>query len=383
MSIVAEFSMHICKASYDKATNTMRWRMTASDTQEDVFGEKMSLQLFKDFVERIEDNASVPFEFKSALREKSGWDGGMPYLSIAHYKSGQDESNVPGDVTSIYLDGDRLKAKGTFRDTELGRTVFKSIKEDIAGTSTFENKVRVSIGFLDFSHSHGDFVFNRRSLEDVCPMCEKRQGDKTYLEGQLVHLAFTRIPANERTDVSLEEKLMADEIKTKAEDAESIVGKNLAEALEVNKSAADVLVIKSEEPVAPVVVEEACGDKPKTEKMDDEEDEEEMANKKKKADMEKSLADILSAISELKSTVQATQAQQADAIETVKSAVEATNSEVAILKSEVDAAKLVTEKSKAVPAPRTATADVAKSAIPQKKLSQIDLLARRSVGITD
>ena len=38
------------------------------------------------------------------------WNGGMPYLSISHYKSGTGNKNVPGMPTKIYRDGNSLKA---------------------------------------------------------------------------------------------------------------------------------------------------------------------------------------------------------------------------------------------------------------------------------
>jgi hypothetical protein len=270
---ICSFEMYITKSRFDTKRNAMVWNMVASDDQKDYFGEMMSLQLFNDFIQRIESEQPLPEEYVSVIREKSGWVGGLPYVSVSHYKSGIDGANIAGDVDLVYVDGNKLKAKGTFRDTELGRAVFKSVNEDIAGTSTYPEKTRVSIGFLDMEHSHGDMVFTRKSISDKCPMCENGDGDIQYLKGQLVHLAVTRIPANDRTDVDLEEKMA---IKTKKEDAESIVGKTLAESLEVNKSVAeeDVLVVKSdivEEPVV-ALVEEAKKEEPVAE--DEEEDSE-------------------------------------------------------------------------------------------------------------
>lgn len=244
-SVITEMSMAITKASFDPKTETMRFRMVGSDVGPDVFGERMSLELFNDFVSRIETATPVAEPFKSILSEKSGWTGGMPYVSVAHYKSGIEGANIPADMEKVYVDGEKLKAVATCRDSVLGKAVYSALKDDLAGTSEYEDKIRVSIGFLDLKHSHGDFVFERNALENTCPMCENGVGDKVYLKGQLVHMALTRKPANPRTDTEVD---MAKEIKTKQDDAESIVGKALTDELEINKSTTEeveILTVKA------------------------------------------------------------------------------------------------------------------------------------------
>ena len=251
--ILKEMGMSITKASFDKTTGIQRFRMVCSDISADVFDEKMSLELFNDFTSRIDRSLEVPMPFKSILSEKSGWSGGMPYVSLAHYKSGKEGKNVPADTEKVYIDGEMLKATAACRDTPLGKAVFKALKDDLEGKSDYEEKVRVSIGFLDLSHSHGDYVFTRDTLEKVCPMCENEVGNKIYLKGQLVHLALTRAPANPRTDTEVD---MSKQITTKREDAESIVGESLVDEVEVNKSMLDdepeFLVVKAEV-AAPVI----------------------------------------------------------------------------------------------------------------------------------
>lgn len=260
---LTEFSMVVTKASISE-NGERKIRMSASDTGYDVYGERMSTELFNNFVRRIKGN-DVPPVFRSVLTEKSGWSGGMPYTSIAHYKSGVEGKNIPADITSVYVDGDVLKSIAVVRDTPLGNALWDAVKKDI--TEKRADRIRVSIGFLDLKHSHGDFVFTRDSLEKQCPLCENSsRNDKVYLDGILVHEAYTRVPANPRTDVEVE-KSMADEIKTKADDAASIVGDELAAELEINKSTVgdDILVVKSEEPV----VEEKAAPAP----MEDDEEE--------------------------------------------------------------------------------------------------------------
>ena len=134
--IVEEMDTFICKASIDPSGN-MRLRLVASDTTEDSYKEKMSVQLFRSFVSRIESGAKVPDWCREVLDEKSGWDGGMPYCSISHYKSGIDGKNIPADSDAVYVDGSTLKARVKCRETEIGRSLFHSIKEDIDGKSKF------------------------------------------------------------------------------------------------------------------------------------------------------------------------------------------------------------------------------------------------------
>lgn len=237
---LAEFSMAITKATMKDGV--MRFRSVNSDIDEDYYGERMSKELFQDFIAHIENNDPIPEPFKSVIAEPD-WDGGMPYLSIAHYKSGEGRKNVPGEPSNVYLDGKALKSTGILYDTPLGRAVFKSLQKDLVEKR--DDKIRVSIGFLDTEHTHGDkYTFTRKSLTDKCPLCKEGVGDKIYKKGHLVHLALTRVPANPRTDVEVEKSMT-----TKREDAESIIeDEEVIKGLDLKSQAEDVLVIKSDNP---------------------------------------------------------------------------------------------------------------------------------------
>jgi len=253
---MAEFSMVITKASIpDKKSRTMRLSMVTSDTGEDAYEERMSTELFNDFVQRIDTSSPVPEPFDTVLQD-GDWKGGMPYPSISHYKSGNGQ-NVPGEIERVYVDGDKLKANAVLHDSPLGQAVWKSVCQDIEDREkpleerAFENPVRISIGFLDLEHKHEledgeDYIFTRSDINQKCEKCAEGVNHKVYLKGQLVHLAFTRVPANPRT--SVEVMRMADDevIKTKKDDAKSIIG-DLAEEL-VGKSTVedDVLVVKDD-----------------------------------------------------------------------------------------------------------------------------------------
>lgn len=237
-----EFSLTIKRASFDAETNTMRWRADTTNTYEDSYGDSMSSELFADFLSRIESKESPPEEFKSEF-----WSGGIPYLSISHYPDLNGDA-VPGEVEKVYVDGDYLKAKGTFNNTPLGKACWNAIKSDLNTKS--ENPVRISIAFLDYAHSHGDYTFERKSDTDICPMCllsllKGEMPKRQFKKGHLIHFAMTRVPVNVDT-IMEEDKSMT----TRMEDAASIVGEDLAEEIEqksalIGKSEA-MLVVKSE-----------------------------------------------------------------------------------------------------------------------------------------
>lgn len=250
----AEFSLRIDRASYDKATNERRFRAVASDTDEDKRSDNMSLELFGDFLSRINTGEPVPEDFQS-----DWWKGGMPYLSVSHYPD--FNGKVPGVIDAVYMDGNYLKSKGKFNDTPLGHKCFETICSDLYGdTKEREDKVRISIAFLDYMHKHksNGYTFDRMIEEEnaICPECLKEmikgasQG-KIYLKGHLIHLALTRVPVNTRTSMEVD-KSMANKILTRKDDAATIVGDELAEEMEkeaelVGKS--EALVIRSEEEV--------------------------------------------------------------------------------------------------------------------------------------
>lgn len=246
---LAEFYLHFSKASYDKSTGTRRWAAAASDTDADAYSDNMSIQLFQDFLSRIEAKDLPPEQFRSDF-----WSGGLPYLSLSHYLDLEGKA-APGVTESVYIDGNFLKARGTFSNTPLGQACFDAVCKDMYGDVPHpEGKIRISISFVDWMHQHksGGYVFTRNTLEDVCSECVKEQSEGnhfglTFLKGQLIHLALTRVPVNTRTSVEVI-KSMA--IQTRRDDAASIVGDELANEIDtqsqlVGKSQV-ALVTKSE-----------------------------------------------------------------------------------------------------------------------------------------
>lgn len=231
---IQEFSMYISKSSLYKGE--MRWQAVNSDTEWDLYGERMSLELYRSMIGKINSKTPPPEQFADAITSDY-WKGGMPYLSIAHYSDGNGKA-VPGDVRELFIDGNQLKAKGALHESSLGRAVWKSLKQDEINykNGTDENRIRISIAFLDLAHKHGENgkVFVRDSISSSCEECKRGVGEKIYLDGYLVHLALTRVPVNPRTVMEVED-IMAKKSKptTKKEDAVSILGDtNLADAVE-------------------------------------------------------------------------------------------------------------------------------------------------------
>lgn len=252
-SEIAQFSMSIVKASFEKENQIMRWRSVNSDTDPDLSQEAMSPELFADFVSRIESKSPIPKPFDEVVCEED-WCGGVPYLSISHYRSGPKAKNVPGDVESVYVDGKLLKSTGTLYTTPLGFAVFSALNRDLYKKKSDgspevppEERIRISIGFLDLEHKHilddgEEKVFARTDVGQVCELCNSDIGRKIYTKGQLVHLAMTRVPMNPRTLMEVDKSM---DIKTKEDDAKSIVG-DLADELEEESTVEKALVVKAD-----------------------------------------------------------------------------------------------------------------------------------------
>lgn len=237
--------LYITKATHDG--KVMRFSATNSDTDYDSYDERMSLALYEDFIFNIKNDIPVPPLFRDLVCSDF-WDGGMPYVSLSHYPDLNGDA-VPGEPVQLYIEGNKLKAKGILFDSPLGHAVWRSLKAD--KNKSPDEKIRISIGFLDLAHKHGEDgeLFVRDSLNAVCPQCSAGVGDKIYVKGYLVHLALTRVPVNKRTEMVLEEKSMATKgKKTRKEDAASIVGEDLAKEIDEKSKVqrSDVLVEMSD-----------------------------------------------------------------------------------------------------------------------------------------
>lgn len=246
---LTQFSLAIKKASYDPKSGEYRWRADVSDVDPDLYNDSMSMELYANFMKRIESGEKPPEEFCSDF-----WAGGMPYLSLSHYPDLNGDA-VPGVVDAVYIDGKFFKSKGRMNNTPLGKASWDALKKDLEHKSVVTdayNPVRMSIAFLDYKHQHkrNDFLFERSDENPICIECLKeaigaaeRKG-RTFLDGHLVHFALTRVPVNQRTIMEVDKSMT-----TRKEDASSIVGDELAEEIEkkselVGKS--EALVIKSD-----------------------------------------------------------------------------------------------------------------------------------------
>lgn len=253
--IIHEFPMIISKSSLYQGE--MRWSAVNSDTDWDLYGERMTLELYKGMIAKIKSNVPPPEPF-AELVTSDYWKGGMPYLSIAHYSDGNGNA-VPGDVRELFIDGNQLKAKGTLHDSPLGKAVWKSLKQDEVNykNDTDTDRIRISIAFLDLAHKHGEdgAIFRRKSFTDVCPECQRGVGEKIYVDGYLVHLALTRVPVNPRTIMEAEDAVAnKSNIRSKKDDAISVLGGDVELAEQVEKSGlefrSDAIIEMSDTPEA-------------------------------------------------------------------------------------------------------------------------------------
>jgi len=247
MSDPAHATMFISRVSKDRHTGARRWFATSSGIKTDAYGERMSVELFQDFIRRIDSRESVPTPFAS-----EAWQGGNPYLGVAHYLD-LDGYGIVGPANKVYIDSTILKARGEFRDTPLAVSAYDAIERDIKENRPPDDRIRISIAFIDWGHEHaGHGMFERKSLTDHCPMCEAGLAGKVYRKGHLVHLALTRKPAYPETEIGLEER---SSMQTKRDDAASIVGDKEADELERRAKPLQLrsegLVIKSEEAPTP------------------------------------------------------------------------------------------------------------------------------------
>ena len=268
-----EVPLFISRVSIDRQTGERRWYATASGIEKDLYKERMSVELYKDFITRIETREPAPEQFTS-----DAWTGGLPYLGIAHYLD-LDGYGIIGPTDQVYIDGKVLKMRGRFGDSELANKAYDAIQEDIANKTEQDERIRVSIAFIDWSHNHegvGSFV--RESLSQICPHCEEGVGEKIYVAGQLVHLALTRRPAYLDTDITLQERTMENKSSQK-EDAASIVGDDLAEELEERKALTQRADLEDVADGA-IVIKDKHGDPEDYE--DDEDDDDEKRKKKKR-----------------------------------------------------------------------------------------------------
>lgn len=228
-SAMAGLSLYFTKTQ----VQSRRWAATASDTLPDQHGDEATLELFSNF------------------QVRAATTGNYGYLSVAHYmdmevplelRSKFGDKTSAGPITEMFISDNRFRVRGTYAPTPLGTAVMQSVRADHAMRRPLEESVRLSLGFLDLKHSHRSdgFVFTRRSLSDVCPRCAAGEGGRRFLDGELVHIAVTRVPVNPRTpfDNDAEVQQMSDNaITTVRDDAASIVGEELADELEALNAA--------------------------------------------------------------------------------------------------------------------------------------------------
>lgn len=184
LELPTDLPLYISKANLDDDGH-MTFLGTASDTKKDVYTDKMTVDLFEGFIK----------EFR-----------GDEYVCLSHYKRLDDGSGEIGRIDKIYLDGNYLKVKGNFNETPLGKATYNAIRKDRRDDVPVERRVRLSIGFYDRYHKHGNDLEWRYDNEKPAPCvhCLLGMKEKSYLYGIFDHVAATRRPANRRTDIEVD-----------------------------------------------------------------------------------------------------------------------------------------------------------------------------------
>lgn len=236
-----------------------RIHMVASDTEKDSASDHATLTLYNDFVRRADLTNNPPF---LSLSHKP-----KPVSVSARLRDKIGRHGVPGFMTDIGIDEIRgllLLSGYIYQDNDLGRTVYRALEDD-RDNPDYDTRIRASIGFYDYGHTHDDFLFIRRSEDQQCPLCRMGVLGRGFTYGELDHVALTRAPMNKRTYVIAYDKgeieMARAQPTTHQEDVESIVGAELAAAVEeavqgVERTQLDV-VIRGNEAAAPPVPAEA------------------------------------------------------------------------------------------------------------------------------
>ncbi len=221
-----ELPMYITKASIDPETGVRRWAATVSK-----------------FAMDVQNDEVTPAFYKYAIGQVEMGKRPVPVLCVSHIDKGRPTDDwVVGDTVEMYVDGEQPKAKGEFRDTPLGRAAFDKIRAELKGNVPHDERVRISMGFYD------------ELTEPVAIKSDDGQEltGRRFLQGWIKHFALTRVPVVPETAISADMEVKMTKPKTRLEDAASIVGDELAQALVRTEKGAtgdvdEKLVVKQED----------------------------------------------------------------------------------------------------------------------------------------
>lgn len=194
---------------------SMQWEATTTRFARDQQGDFVRRGFYEEAIRRFKSGTVPP-----------------PFFSVAHYgaqevcecgnifKSFNDgvcnicgrDRLLAGVTTDMWIDGRQPKACGVFLNNESGKTVFKACRDDIEKSIPDDERVRVSMGFYP----------------DYNGVLYPSQDQRDFLTGWVEHFAATRVPVVPETGLTVKSL----NIKTKYDDAESIVGKGLAQKYE-------------------------------------------------------------------------------------------------------------------------------------------------------
>lgn len=208
----------ITKASYG-ADGVMRWSATVSKFAVDKEGDEVTKSFYEKAIDKIEQGIHP-----------------MPALVVSHFDDSRLEKAyepVPevfkaGIATSLYIDGDKPKAKGIFMDTPLGKAAYAGVKSDLDKGLPHEERIRISMAFRP---------------EDG-GVEKSEDGHYRYTNGLIRHFALTRVPIVKETEIMVQKSETVAR-KTRYDDAKTIIGDELAK--ELDTSYKSIMKSKSED----------------------------------------------------------------------------------------------------------------------------------------
>jgi hypothetical protein len=206
------------------------WRITKARTQDGVMTWEATTTKF---ARDQQGDLVTPQFYKSAINKFETGQRPAPFFSVAHYPShdqcdncgyeyksldsgvcpscGQERLQA-GITKAIWIDGKQPKAKGIFYDNELGRSVFDACRQDVVKSLPDDERIRISMGFYP---DPGGVIYPATSQRD-------------FVDGWIEHFAGTRVPVVPETDLTVKSL----NIKTRFDDAASIVPKHLADRMD-------------------------------------------------------------------------------------------------------------------------------------------------------
>lgn len=215
----------ITKASTD-AAGVMRWKATTSKFARDIQGDMVYPEFYLKARDRMV-SGKVPKPFFSVAHytvERECLKCRTVYKSLTDYicSGCGRERLIAGRADNLWIDGKQPKAEGIFYPTRLGKAMYLASLEDIRKSLPFEERARISMGFFP----------------DLDGIRYPGPNQRDFVSGWVEHFAGTRVPVIPETplNVSIQKSIATENIRTRQDDAMSMIPKDLVAELDQMES---------------------------------------------------------------------------------------------------------------------------------------------------